>query len=914
MFKKLSDFQIQVKLFLAHLEVNYLSGMILPPKDEPERKGRKPRRIAIGLNLNAEKVALQDDENLYFLPQAGNFKRNEPLRAIRTLFIDLDESDTEPPFDKVQPNLFLKRSDGRSYQAFWFLEDDITAEEFKFYQDILADQYNSDRMPSPMRTMRLAGIRRGKKEKDKRHNTPEGLFYEVVSFHHQKMSKKDLEFLTTVENKIPQSQKKTYSPYHDDMFLPIPEDGEKTGRIYPTEEADFYRFFSKNTDERSPTGVAYPDALKRGEGTTNRLYHFACYLQDLEMRHDRKFNLMDFKRYCDAVDIDACLISSSTEDDFKKATKDAKLYAKNVKALREAEEKEQEKRKEVDPAFALKKLFLTHPFLERVKHEIDKYFFVEDEDVFYRENENKILTKVSKGLFTSKFKRYSVTQKKEGGYKPYNPVDLYLNHANRAHFKVVASAMYQPHGPRLIIDGTYYALNTWSYPIFNSKVKGDLTLFFNHIDWLFEEQESIEGLDLREFFLDYLAYIYCNPKPANFCWLLISPKVGVGRTFFTSLLQKLMGKDNVSAVKPDVAYDQYTSWYSTKQFAVVEEIKEDRGFYNKLKPIIGNELISHREMHRNATTVTNYCNLFILSNHLDCLKIDEEDRRILAIHMHLIPKDISYYDELYAWKENDDNIATLARYLRHRNKKVDVKTMRGVAPITQAKQIMQQINKENSVQEVEAYLDVATFGKDGEFVCNRELINRMYANEIGAHRKHRNHIATSMLKLNYVPIIRSKNIQVGKDRNGDYKYERATIFVKASLSQFYNKHQNRVIAAWKEFAKYKLDADDLEAKAGIVWKKPEVYVKKTVEKDDFVDEGPSNLPAIINHGDSFSQKNKVKSSTKKSGPVNHLVKKAIEISKNPDYRPTYDTESLKKIRDEHLLRDNDVSVLKNKSA
>lgn len=894
MFNDLAAFQTQVKLFKDHLGQKFLAGMIIGP-----RKGGFHRNISIDENTTEKELGLRVDENLYFVPQVcARYGDAADVKEIRTLFVDLDETEKPMDFLTVQPNLLMIRNDGRCYQAFFFLEEAITAKEFKKYQTILEIRYKSDAVKNANRLMRMAGVRRGDKPKDKKNMTPSGLHYEIASSHDKKMTVEDLKILIKENEENSNETQVTVEPGVNNIAeFPVFDDADSDTRIFPKELALFYDFFRGR--------------VKKVGATSNTLYHFACELQD------RGVPILEFKKYCDAEGVDVCAISHCEEWEFEHVAKSAPAHAQNVKKKknlsRAAKNTGDPSKEENGYNPRLEELYETHTQLSLVREELNAFYFVEDEDVFYRENGNKTLTRVSKSVFTSTFRKYTAAvNKKTGKMRGVNPVDLFLSLENRSCFNVVSSRVYQPHSMRLVLEKGYKCLNSWSYPVFEeAKKPATLSIFLNHIKWIFEDQQSVTGLNLGEFFLDYLAYAYCNAKPANFCWLLVAPKVGIGRTFFTSLLQKLMGKDNVSAVSPRVAQDMYTNWYSKSQFAVVEEIKSDRGFYEQLKPYIANELVSHRQMHKDPTTVTNYCNLFILSNHIDCLKIDADDRRILAVHIHHDVKETSYYDELYNWKEQPENIILLEKFLRDRNTRVDRKTMLGHAPITSAKQLMQQINKSTSGQELLAHLKESSFGEELEFVDQKTLIESIHPNVLNAVIKERDKIGSQLSQLNYVPVFRSRQMYFGKN-------ERVTIYVKSSFAKKHMADQEfkEVIKQYKLFKKIKLDAAE-EGQIPVV--QAEVIFPASVSySENFGGAEFTQSPTEDNFKDSNSNWGTDHPGTSepihdKSSPKTKKIFALLEAAKKlnglSEVKKLTTTADLIRIREEFCNRDNDVSFL-----
>ncbi len=903
MFKSLQDYQLQVKLFCEHLSQDYLAGFIVGAS-----KSKFNRHVKLTPEISLDNFSfhsLRESENVYFIPQAcAEYGKENCVKSITTLFVDLDETSETPKFDNPDfyydpvPNLIIRRSDGRAYQWFYFLDEPITEKEFRKYQGVLSGRYKSDdSIKNPNRLARMAGVRRGDKSKDKKCNIEAGLHYQVVSNHSQKLSKENLlKFMVgdpekSVHEKgsIKGADKALTPPK---QVLDFFDDSEEEGRIYPVEEAAFYGFFTKENHSFE----SYQN-LSAGEGLRNALFKFACYLQD------RGVLLTKFRDYLVRQNIDPLKISGCNDETFDEMELAAKKYAKNQKKLAQKEDqKDLEKQTKLKNQMSFDELFEKYPNLMSVYNtELRNYYFVESEDTFYRQDPGNRLTKISKTLFDKTFQLNVLMKNKKGKYVKGNATNLFLAYETRHFFNITSMTGYQPHGPRMYFDGSQ-VLNTWFSPNHKKEKFGDLTIFLNHIFWLFKDQKSITGEDLGEFFLDYLAYVYCNPAPANFAWLIYARSMGVGRSFFTDLLRQLMGNENVSAPTPRIAYDQYTSWHSTKQFAVVEELTADKGFYDQLKPIISNELVAHREMHKNPSTVTNYCNMMLLSNQMDCLKIAEKDRRILVVHMHQDVQAPEYYDALYGWKKNKDNIAELADYLVERNRNIDQRKMLGHAPVTSAKLLMQRVNKNNSLQELEERINGISFGQNKEFVDQKSLIDSLFPNMQDAVIKYRNVVAHNMQKIGYVPLFTGKRFSIGG------KQERLTVFIEAKYAEKYTKEVNfdDVIEEYSIYKKIHFE------------KKQITKVEQAVILAPVVEPVRQNKPTDVTPTEPVVKANKPtvkdtavrKPTSAKKEKINALVTEARRRAELKDTGKKVPTvEDLLEIRTKRMSQKVDVSIL-----
>src|SRR6185437_4403115 len=568
------------------------------------------------------------------------------VKKITTLFLDVDEISIKSDLVKgVDASIVLERSDRKAFQVFFFLDFELTPEEFKTYQLKLARKFGGDTsITNPNRLARVAGFVRGEKKKDKKMKLENDLFYETVYEGKLKYSREEIDKIVECE----------FDKETGEVFEEMPEDKpqafEELHRDFTIEEGIFYTYFLNKS---------------KGEGTSNILFRFGCFLLE------RGSSLEQFEEFASKNHIKIYEISNCDEEEWATLNINTRKYARN-------QQRKDEKDSFKAPTDGLKskdELLEEYPFLHTAYADIKDYYFVEDEDKFYR-HENEKLIPITKSIFSSTFSRYFAKVSKQGKIKPKNPVDVILARENRQHFNIVSSRLYMPHAA-LVEDK---CLNTWAYPKLKSADNGSTTIFLEHIKFLFAGQTTTTGSDLGELFLDYLAYAYLSKTPPTYAYLIYSEKFGLGRSFFASVMKNLMG-NNVSTPTDKIAKEQFTGWYSTKQLAIIEELGEDRNFFEQLKPIIGNKHVSHRQMGKDSQTVDNHCSILMLTNKIKALNIPKGDRRIAVVHMHQEPKDKSYYTRLYGLAENEANIAALAQFFRRRFETMDREMMKGHAPL-----------------------------------------------------------------------------------------------------------------------------------------------------------------------------------------------------------------------------------------
>lgn len=875
--QQLVSFQTQFDSFTKHLDKQSLVGVVL--------NSRGAKTVVLERD-SFDLLSLKNNENLYFLPQISEtYASAEQVDKIVTLFIDVDSlSEDSLKFDEKSPSLLIKRSDNAAFQAFFFLDFELSPEEFKTYQLKLARKFGGDTtVTNANRLTRVAGFTRGKKKKDIKMGISEGLFYQTVYASCKLFSREEIDKI--VSNEFDE-EVNTFKTQKEDIKIKDDSIFEELERDLSVEEGVFYSYFRNRS---------------QGQGTTQALYRFGCYLLD------RGLTLEKFETFAISKGVDVYRISHCDETEWDKLNKDTKKYAKNQQKKNNIEEhttKNDDKDKSI--------LFEEFPNLINIMGDLKDYYFVEDEDKFYRRDDYCKLTPITKSIFSSTFSKYFIKITKQGRYKPVNPVDVILSKENRHLFNVVSSKLYMPHEDVVCNN----KLNTWSYPtLLNSKI-GSVDIFLDHIKYLFEGQQTVDGRDLSELFLDFLAFSYLSKTPATFSYLLYAEKFGLGRSFLASVLTKLMGEDNVSTPSDSVAKEQYTGWYSTKQMAIVEELGEDAHFYNKLKSIVGNKRISHRQMNKDSQTVDNHCSIIMLTNKIKALRLAKGDRRVVVVHMHQEPKDKSYYSQLYKWCEFDENIHALSIYLKNRFETIDVESMKGHAPLTEAKLLTQRLVTDPETQNLEELLEELTFGENEEYVCTRDLIDRLYPNIIDANVKYRSAVANRLTALNYSPLVVSKAIRFGDN------VKTTTIYVKTSFAHK-SKDIQKVVDVYKSFVANGMKKEIIP-KEVIIKEKQSIQNKNIEVPEEKEDKLATIFKRLLSEIESKNvntteeTKNTTEIKKSKKEPQAHrLILRARElrdeqIATGKKHVPKHTCADLKRIRDEFIKSDNiDVYLLKD---
>jgi hypothetical protein len=221
--------------------------------------------------------------------------------------------------------------------------------------------------------------------------------------------------------------------------------------------------------------------------------------------------------------------------------------------------------------------------------------------------------------------------------------------------RCVYSGMYAPQfGDFFTYDGIEYFNTFRPCDLTPKEPGGAVAKVKRHIAHLLPDEYE-QGL-----FINYLAHNVQRPGVKLFWAMVLQGVQGDGKSFFAEMMQHVLGRSNCKIVSAEVLDEQYTAWAEQSCMTFFEEIKLDNfrkyEILNKLKPFITNPVISVRRMYRDTYEAINTTNYVALTNHKDCLPIDDTDRRYCVLYSamqsreqleHFMQDNPDYYPDLY---------------------------------------------------------------------------------------------------------------------------------------------------------------------------------------------------------------------------------------------------------------------------
>ncbi len=157
----------EAERFLAHFGESHSFQTFA---DKAKDKGQMFGQIFHG-TLAANQTALSSlnagGAGVFFMVNGGDGlgRRNENVKVIRAVFVDLDGSPLGPVVNgRLHPSLIVESSSGK-YHAYWLIDGDFPLEDFKPVQKNLAAMFNGDKAVNDLaRVLRVPGFLHQKKE------------------------------------------------------------------------------------------------------------------------------------------------------------------------------------------------------------------------------------------------------------------------------------------------------------------------------------------------------------------------------------------------------------------------------------------------------------------------------------------------------------------------------------------------------------------------------------------------------------------------------------------------------------------------------------------------------------------------------------------------------------------------------
>lgn len=192
---------------------------------------------------------------------------------------------------------------------------------------------------------------------------------------------------------------------------------------------------------------------------------------------------------------------------------------------------------------------------------------------------------------------------------------------------IVSDLCFRPEMPSgaLVTEGPRQLVN--SYVPYEPRVlAGDASPFLNHLALMLPDERD------RTILLHWMARVAQTPGRKLQWWPVVQGVKGNGKSTLLALMTYLAGEDHSHLVNVEALAKtggQFNSWIRRKTFLGLEEVKtnEKRDLLEVLKPFVTNDRLPLEGKGTNQTTGDNRANGMALTNHVDGLPIDDDERR-----------------------------------------------------------------------------------------------------------------------------------------------------------------------------------------------------------------------------------------------------------------------------------------------
>lgn len=223
-------------------------------------------------------------------------------------------------------------------------------------------------------------------------------------------------------------------------------------------------------------------------------------------------------------------------------------------------------------------------------------------------------------------------------------------------------------GSVLTLEGLPY-LNAY-VPVNVPRMQGDATPFLQHV------RRMLPAGNDAELLLHWMASCVQNPGAKFQWWPVVQGVKGNGKTLLLMCMMNAVGTRYSHLVNPTAMArtgNQFNSWIENKLFLGFEEIytsESRRDTVELLKSTVTNQRIASEAKGRDQDTVDNRANGMCLTNHVDGVPIDEDERRFgIFWCAQQAEADLArdgmgggYFPDLYRWL-NDSGYAIVTDFL-----------------------------------------------------------------------------------------------------------------------------------------------------------------------------------------------------------------------------------------------------------
>lgn len=232
----------------------------------------------------------------------------------------------------------------------------------------------------------------------------------------------------------------------------------------------------------------------------------------------------------------------------------------------------------------------------------------------------------------------------------------------------VLTTCFRPGVPEgtIIAEDNETMVNTYS-PVVTARVKGDPTLFLNHMIRLCPDERD------RKIYLSYMAALLQYPN-AKFQWCpLMQGTEGNGKSLIARCMAFAIGSKYTHLPDAQDLGNAFNGWLLDKLLIIVEEIfiSHKRELIERIKPWITNERVEIQRKGVDQFTGDNISNWFLFTNFKDGIIVKEDGRRYAIFYTPQQTRrdlvkwgmDGEYFPIIYNWLKYQQGYEIVNEYL-----------------------------------------------------------------------------------------------------------------------------------------------------------------------------------------------------------------------------------------------------------
>lgn len=272
-------------------------------------------------------------------------------------------------------------------------------------------------------------------------------------------------------------------------------------------------------------------------------------------------------------------------------------------------------------------------------------------------NENKFYDICTKEMISDDALNKLYLRTRPGGKNKPDKAAIFFHKTRNAQYCVADGVGWVPFNinkqnrDSVIIDfGDKRLVNSWS-GLALEPVKGDISLWLDHIEYLIPDEEQ------RTTVIKYLAFTLQRPDVKIAYTILHRGAQGVGKDIMLVPVMRGLGISSVGSIKVSDAVDGWGDHLARKKFLIIEEVDkaQNRTVNNALKTLLAPTATGVKTLNikgGQVITQLDCLNTYMMSNRRNPISLEKDERRYFVVDSWIQKKEPAYYTHLDGWIKN----------------------------------------------------------------------------------------------------------------------------------------------------------------------------------------------------------------------------------------------------------------------